>query len=126
MPRGDGTGPAGQGPMTGRALGYCAGYNSPGYTKGYGMGMAWGGGRGRGARGFGRGMAWGRGRGWGYRTFYPSLVSPGYSYAPVAPLSEDQQLDMLKQEKTFLESELSGIKNAIEDISKRITDLEQK
>lgn len=32
MPRGDGTGPAGQGPMTGRAAGYCAGYNSPGYA----------------------------------------------------------------------------------------------
>lgn len=26
IPRGDGTGPAGLGPMTGRAIGYCAGY----------------------------------------------------------------------------------------------------
>ncbi|MGI6097596.1 MAG: DUF5320 domain-containing protein, partial [Dethiobacteria bacterium] len=26
MPRGDGSGPAGMGPMTGRAAGYCAGY----------------------------------------------------------------------------------------------------
>ena len=26
MPRGDGTGPRGLGPMTGRAAGYCAGY----------------------------------------------------------------------------------------------------
>ncbi|NLG83887.1 MAG: DUF5320 domain-containing protein, partial [Firmicutes bacterium] len=25
MPRGDGTGPLGLGPMTGRAMGYCAG-----------------------------------------------------------------------------------------------------
>ena len=31
MPRGDGTGPAGMGPMTGRAAGYCAGYPVPGY-----------------------------------------------------------------------------------------------
>ncbi len=31
MPRGDGTGPAGQGPMTGRGMGYCAGYNAPGF-----------------------------------------------------------------------------------------------
>jgi len=31
MPRGDGTGPAGMGPMTGRAAGYCAGYPMPGY-----------------------------------------------------------------------------------------------
>jgi len=31
MPGGDGTGPAGMGPMTGRAAGYCAGYPVPGY-----------------------------------------------------------------------------------------------
>ena len=31
MPRGDGSGPAGMGPMTGRAAGYCAGYGAPGY-----------------------------------------------------------------------------------------------
>ena len=31
MPRGDGTGPGGMGPMTGRAAGYCAGYAVPGY-----------------------------------------------------------------------------------------------
>jgi hypothetical protein len=33
MPRGDGTGPGGMGPMTGRAAGYCAGYNVPGYMQ---------------------------------------------------------------------------------------------
>ena len=31
MPRGDGTGPAGLGPMTGRAAGFCAGYPVPGF-----------------------------------------------------------------------------------------------
>jgi len=31
MPLGDGTGPRGFGPMTGRAAGYCAGYSVPGY-----------------------------------------------------------------------------------------------
>ncbi|TZE80942.1 DUF5320 domain-containing protein [Calorimonas adulescens] len=31
MPRGDGTGPMGLGPMTGRRMGFCAGYNRPGY-----------------------------------------------------------------------------------------------
>jgi len=31
MPFGDGTGPAGMGPMTGRAAGFCAGYPMPGY-----------------------------------------------------------------------------------------------
>ena len=36
MPRGDGSGPAGMGPMTGRAAGYCAGYPMPGYVNPYG------------------------------------------------------------------------------------------
>jgi len=31
MPAGNGTGPAGMGPMTGRAAGYCAGYAMPGF-----------------------------------------------------------------------------------------------
>ena len=68
MPRGDGTGPAGLGPMTGRAAGYCAGYNVPGYMNpmpGGGFGYGWGRGRGRGrGRGGGRGFGWGRGWGW--------------------------------------------------------------
>jgi len=54
MPRGDGTGPMGAGPMTGRAAGYCAGYDVPGYMNpagGRGMGMRRGHGFGR---GFGR------------------------------------------------------------------------
>ncbi len=37
MPRGDGTGPMGQGPMTGRGLGYCAGYPHPGFGRGRGF-----------------------------------------------------------------------------------------
>ena len=32
MPFGDGTGPMGMGPMTGRSAGYCAGYGMPGYN----------------------------------------------------------------------------------------------
>jgi len=43
MPRGDGTGPMGFGPMTGRAAGYCAGFGIPGFmnpipARGIGMG----------------------------------------------------------------------------------------
>jgi len=32
MPFGDGTGPLGLGPMTGRAAGFCAGFGRPGFT----------------------------------------------------------------------------------------------
>ena len=42
MPRGDGTGPGGMGPMTGRAAGYCAGYGMPGYMNPYGGRMGGG------------------------------------------------------------------------------------
>ena len=72
MPWGDRTGPLGLGPRTGRGLGFCSGFNSPGFTKGsgWGFGRGWGRGLGRGwgrgrrGFGFGRGMAWRRGWGW--------------------------------------------------------------
>ena len=32
MPFGNGTGPRGMGPMTGRAAGYCAGFGRPGFA----------------------------------------------------------------------------------------------
>ena len=32
MPRGDGTGPMGMGPVTGRGAGFCAGFTAPGYA----------------------------------------------------------------------------------------------
>jgi hypothetical protein len=51
MPQGDRTGPNGAGAMTGRRMGFCAGFDSPGYTN----------------SGLGRGKGFGRGRGLGYR-----------------------------------------------------------
>ena len=52
MPRRDGTGPAGQGPLTGRGLGNCIGTRNTVYNGGRGLGL--GGGRRMGmARGFG-------------------------------------------------------------------------
>lgn len=48
MPGGDRTGPRGRGPRTGRGLGPCAGYSTPGYMKGGpGLGLGGGGGMGR-------------------------------------------------------------------------------
>lgn len=61
MPRFDGTGPNGQGPLTGSRMGKCSNYqqengnnSSFGFRRGFGRGM----GRGRGCRG---GMGQGRG-----------------------------------------------------------------
>lgn len=124
MPWGDRTGPRGEGPMTGRALGYCAGYSTPGYTKGYGMGLG---------RGWGRGMGLGRGRGRGYGGWwrggiplYQPYTIPPPIYTPAPVLTQKDQLSMLKQEKEYMESEMNEIKRAMEDITKKIEELEIK
>ncbi len=82
MPGGDGTGPGGLGPMTGRAAGFCAGYPVPGYMNPIGgrLGLGWGRGRGFG-RGLGRGFGRGFGRGLGG---YPMYGGYPYSGAPYA------------------------------------------
>ncbi len=126
MPAGDGTGPSGMGPMTGRGAGYCAGYDAPGYANpapGRGLGMAWGGGRGAG---------WGRGVGWGGRGrraygrvrgrfgYAPVWGAPPPAYGPYsAPPTPDQETEFLKVQAKALQDELDAI-------SQRITELEQE
>ena len=128
MPRGDRTGPNGRGSMTGRGLGFCAGYDAPGYANpprgGYFQGRTYG--RGYGG-GYGRGPGRGFGRGWGYRDPYPPpvrVVSP--QYIPQTPLTKEGQIQMLKQEKEYFESEVKEITSAIDEISKRIEDLSKE
>ncbi len=125
MPSGDKTGPRGLGSMTGRGLGYCAGYNSPGYTKSSGMGFGRGWWRGRGV-GYGRGFGYGRGGGWGYRgPIYAPVYTP-YLSGIIPKITSENQLSMLKQEKDYLETELNNIKSAVGDISKKIAELEKE
>ena len=69
MPRGDGTGPAGLGPMTGRATGYCAGYEQPGHMNPIP-------GRGFWCRG-------GRAGGRGWRHWYYATGLTGWQRAPM-------------------------------------------
>lgn len=58
MPKGNGTGPAGTGPMSGRGAGYCAGNNAPGWqAPGGGAGKQRGFRRSGKPRGFFRGHA---------------------------------------------------------------------
>ncbi len=75
MPWGDRTGPLGFGPMTGRGLGYCGGFDSPGFLKAPGWGASRPGFLGWGRalrRRFGWAGGWGRGfrfrfrGGWGW------------------------------------------------------------
>ena len=116
MPGGDRTGPRGTGRMTGRRVGYCTGYDAPGFAnpvRGYGRGQ----GRGRGGFwGYGQG---GGGRGWRHR-FYatgrPGWADYGYGpawdYAP--PATREQELDGLKYEAERLKGQLDAITKHIE------------
>jgi hypothetical protein len=131
MPGGDGTGPAGMGPMTGRAAGFCAGYPVPGFMNPIG---------GRGYWGWGRGGGWGR-RNWYYATGLPGWARAGYGWPawgagvspyayggaaspyaqggapPFAPaLTTQQELDGLKGQAEYLEDTLDGIKKRIEEL----------
>jgi hypothetical protein len=125
MPSGDRTGPRGLGSRTGRGLGYCAGYDMPGYTKGPGMGLGRNWGRGGGV-GYSRGFGYGRGRGWGYRApIYTPVYNP-YFTGIIPTATPENELNALKQEKEYLESQLNGMNNAIADISKRIEELEKQ
>ena len=95
MPRGDGTGPLGQGPMTGRAAGYCAGYHAPGY----------------GGRGF-----WCRGRGYRFwRTPYPAAPQP---YGPAYKDPEDE-IKYLEGVAESIKKELEAIEKRIHDLSSK-------
>lgn len=109
MPRGDRTGPAGAGPMTGRAAGYCAGNDSPGWTNGA---AGWGGGFGRGRGGRrGMGFRWGGSRGqrnqWG--DFQPRLDPVEHQSGQVIALqSLKDQLARLQQVVSELSDRITG------------------
>ncbi|MFP3872625.1 MAG: DUF5320 domain-containing protein [Candidatus Natronoplasma sp.] len=130
MPRGDGTGPEGLGPATGRGLGYCTGHSTPGYTKGVGLGLARGRGRGIG-RGLARGFRGGRGR--GRRVAVPgrprrALVSrripvdytvpAGGTVSPhYGEYTEEEELEDLKAYAEDLKAELDAVDERIDELS---------
>jgi hypothetical protein len=119
MPRGDGTGPMGMGPMTGRAAGYCAGFPVPGFMNpmpGYGV---WGGGRGRGWRRWYRatGMPGWMRASYGLPAWGMGFVPPYAGYAPPS-MTAEQELEMLNQQAKALSEQLEEIKQRIGELSK--------
>jgi len=123
MPGGDGTGPAGMGPMTGRAAGFCAGYPAPGYMNPVG-GSGYGG-RGRGS------WNWSGGRGWRnrfYATGLPGWVRAGQTtwvgapFGPAVPaINPEQELSGLKQQAEYFRNSLDEINERIEELKKAKT-----
>ena len=91
MPLGDKTGPMGQGQMTGRRMGFCTGYNSPGYMNQHCM------------RGFGRGFK--------RNAFQNYNVQP----RPVQQYTEPTKEELLKD----LKAENDEIDKAIKELEKK-------
>ena len=102
MPGGDGTGPARFGPKTGRGMGYCSGFEAPGYVRlGYG-------------RPFGAGRGGGRGRGRGL-CFWSRWPAPAAAYGPRALVAEAEMAD-LEEMAESLEAQLNRIKARLEEL----------
>ncbi len=112
MPRGDGTGPMGMGPLSGRGAGFCAGYSVPGYAHPVPGRGAWGVGRGMGfGRGLGLGFRGGRGRGawWGGVPYAAPMAA-----APTAP-----------QEREVLQGQVESLESALANLRQRLAELER-
>ena len=105
MPGGDRTGPEGYGPRTGRGLGYCSGYNSPGFAKGVP----------RGGRGFGR--SFGRGRYWRRDYYYPD---PYYKREQYRPAYTEPTKD---EEKRYLEDTIKALEEDLKEMKERLNTL---
>lgn len=114
MPRGDGTGPLGLGPLIGRGAGYCTGFSAPGYANPM----------------LGRWFLGPRmGRGCGYRHWYyatglpfwarmhPFWGWPRWGYT-APPLDKKTEIDTLKAEAAQLEEALKQIQERLAELQK--------
>lgn len=111
MPRGNGTGPAGMGSMTGRAAGYCAGGNALGFinpagVRGLGCGRGNRGGLGRGLGGFGR----------GFRNQFLATGKPGWARTSAGTAPD-------VDEKQVLTAQALALQSQIDEIQKRLTEI---
>jgi hypothetical protein len=88
--------------MTGRAAGYCAGYDAPGFANPR----------------FGMGRGLGRGRGFGWRRMW--RLAPA---APATPVyrepTREQELQMLEEEQKVLKEEMAEIEKRVKELKKK-------
>lgn len=102
MPGFDGTGPLGQGPMTGRGLGNCN-PNAAGYGAGRGLGRGMG-------RGFGRGMGRGFRRGFG-----PAYAGPVYQAGDAENPQEASRIEQLEMQVANLTDKIESLVDRYEN-----------
>ena len=105
MPRGDRTGPSGEGPTTGRGMGYCTGNNHPGFDNPRSIGGRGYGRRFHGGTGYGRGAGFGFGQGYG-----------NYYHGGIPDVSE----------KTLIENEIRILKDQLSGLEDRLSNIEEK
>ncbi len=139
MARGDGTGPDGIGPMTGRRMGFCAGFDRPGYANpGFGRGRGFGRGFGHGFRAFGRdlgrglgfrggfGRGFGRGFGWRHMSYGPAVQPADPIWEPTfarEPTKEEGK-QLLQEEARAVEEEQKALIGELNSIKKRLAEIE--
>ena len=105
MPRGDRTGPSGEGPNTGRGMGYCTDNDQPGHMNPQ---SNWG-------RGYGRRFRGGPGYGWGGGFGFRHGLG-NYNQGNVTDVSE----------KTLIENEIRILKDQLSALEDRLSNTEKK
>lgn len=121
MPRGDRTGPEGRGANTGRAAGFCAGFDMPGYANPaqiHGVGMGFG----RGCPTHTRGFGGSRG---GRNKFYATGGHPGQARFGGYSADSTHNLDP-KREKQLLKRQAEDLQAEIDSVHKRLAEFERK
>lgn len=118
MPGGDGSGPLGMGPGSGRGMGYCGGNQAPGYMSAF---------PGRGFWGRGRGGGHGR-RYWFYATGLTgwqraAIGTPPASFGPTAAMPATDPGAVRAQELSVLEANLRYIEQTAASLRQRIDQL---
>jgi hypothetical protein len=105
MPAGNRMGPRNMGPRTGRGMGYCAGYDQPGYSN-----------MGSGFMGAGRGAFGGHGnRNWFHATGMTGWERGMRGYYPPTHtrMSEEEEQGILREQEKWLEEQLNDIRSRL-------------
>ncbi len=114
MANGNKRGPQNQGPKTGRGMGYCAGFNTPGYMN---PGQGSGGGFGRGGgRGFG---------GYGYRHGATGMPGRQRGAMGMPPWDQGVQEPSQENELEFLKEQVQMHTDSLDEIRRRVDAMEK-
>jgi len=117
MPAGNGTGPSGFGPMTGRGAGYCTGNSAPGYTNPTRRGGFFRYGRGRGGGRGWRNQFYATGQPFWARGRMPYPTDYGYGFGYTAPeFTKETEVNLLKEQADLMQKEVSAIHERIKEL----------